>query len=93
MMKTVNVFHYQYISVHLCLLSLIISCFSSQDDIQARLNKEQKRKDATSEKWEVKVKDLQATVQRNESVIQMLKTQLQTYKEQAEELVSCTEVC
>ena len=73
--------------------NLPFSCFPSQDDIQARLNKEQKRKDATSEKWEVKVKDLQATVQRNESVIQMLKTQLQTYKEQAEELVSHSEVC
>ena len=41
------------------------------------MKKEKNRKDANSRKYEEKVKEMQATIQRNESMIHMLKLQLQ----------------
>ena len=48
------------------------------------MKKERKRKDGDAVKWEAKVKDLQGTIQRNESIIHMLKMQLSQYQEKEE---------
>ena len=45
------------------------------------MKREDKRKGDDARKWELKFKDMQATIQRNESIIHMLKTQLADYQE------------
>ena len=48
------------------------------------MKKERKKKDSEAGKWESKFKEMQATIQRNESIIQVLKMQLSQYQEKEE---------
>lgn len=57
-----------------------------QEEMKRRLSKDKDGVSGEAEKWEAKCKELQATIQRNEAVIQMLKQQLSAAQKEQDEL-------
>ena len=53
-----------------------------QRDFAEKMKKEKNRKDANSRKYEERLKEMQSTIERNESTIHMLKLQLQHGREE-----------
>ena len=54
--------------------------------MEARLGKDAMAKHGESAKWEAKFKEMTSTIQRNESIIHMLKAQVEQYQRQAEDV-------
>ncbi|XP_013416231.1 uncharacterized protein C10orf67, mitochondrial isoform X2 [Lingula anatina] len=64
-------------------LSNVASIFDK--NYQNKMNSDQKKKNAKADKLEAKIRELQGVIQRNDMVIEMLKTQLAQYSKQAAE--------
>lgn len=56
-----------------------------------KMQKEHRRKGDEAKRWEGKFRDMQATIQRNESIIHMLRQQLMDYQQR--EVRMSEEVC
>ena len=67
--------HFSSIFTHTCNVLF-------QRDFAEKLNREKNRKAANVQKYEEKFKDMQSTIQRNESIIHMLKMQLAQYQKE-----------
>jgi uncharacterized protein YjaG (DUF416 family) len=63
--------------VLLTALSIIIIL---QKNLSDSVLKEQRRKEEEAKRWEMKFRELQATIQRNESIILLLRQQLNEYQ-------------
>ena len=51
------------------------------------MDKDKSQKDAETLKWESKIRELQSTIQRNESVIDMLQQQLGEVQDQDDQVI------
>ena len=60
-----------------------------QRDMEARMGKNAMQKEGEGARWEAKFREMQATIQRNESIIVMLKAQVEQYQRQAEDVRTC----